>query len=120
MSDCGVARPKILVAWRHGDIGATFVWDPALTKVKRSGEVIVTRGRVATKAGKVPSHAGHASTRVHQGQRRLGQFMPVLAQVHKTHIANRSVCTTDSPAVQDAGEMKRLSYGESSVIAQLL
>jgi taurine transport system substrate-binding protein len=38
--------PEIAAAWERGDIDATFVWDPVLSKVKSSGKVILTSGDV--------------------------------------------------------------------------
>ena len=39
--------PEIAKAWDSGDIDATFVWDPVLGKVKKSGKVIATSGSIA-------------------------------------------------------------------------
>lgn len=38
--------PEIAAAWERGDIDATFVWDPVLTKVKANGKVIATSGSI--------------------------------------------------------------------------
>lgn len=38
--------PEIAAAWERGDIDATFVWDPVLSKVKAKGKVIATSGSV--------------------------------------------------------------------------
>ena len=36
--------PEIAAAWERGDIDATFIWDPVLTKIKANGKVIATSG----------------------------------------------------------------------------
>jgi taurine transport system substrate-binding protein len=41
--------PEIVAAWERGDIDATFVWNPALAKVKESGKVIASAGELAKK-----------------------------------------------------------------------
>lgn len=41
--------PEIVAAWERGDIDATFVWNPALAKVKESGTVLVSAGELAKK-----------------------------------------------------------------------
>ncbi|MGE0611672.1 MAG: taurine ABC transporter substrate-binding protein [Hyphomicrobiales bacterium] len=41
----------IAAAWERGDIDATFVWDPALGRVKKTGKVLLTSGDLA-KLGK--------------------------------------------------------------------
>ena len=43
--------PEIVAAWERGDIDATFVWDPALLKVKENGKVLLSSSDVA-KQGK--------------------------------------------------------------------
>jgi ABC-type sugar transport system ATPase subunit len=39
-----LAPNGIAAAWLRGDIDAAFVWDPALSKIKRSGKVLITSG----------------------------------------------------------------------------
>jgi taurine transport system substrate-binding protein len=39
--------PEIAAAWERGDIDATFVWDPVLTKVKQGGSVLTTAGQIS-------------------------------------------------------------------------
>jgi taurine transport system substrate-binding protein len=43
-------QPQIVAAWKRGDIDGAFVWDPALTELKKDGKVLVTSGEVS-KAG---------------------------------------------------------------------
>jgi taurine transport system substrate-binding protein len=43
-------QPQIVAAWKRGDIDGAFVWDPALTELKKTGNVLVTSGEVS-KAG---------------------------------------------------------------------
>lgn len=40
--------PEIVAAWERGDLDATFVWDPALTKVKQNGRVMLTSGLLSS------------------------------------------------------------------------
>ncbi len=41
--------PEIAAAWERGDIDATFVWNPALAKVKENGKVLTSAGDIAKK-----------------------------------------------------------------------
>jgi taurine transport system substrate-binding protein len=41
--------PEIAAAWERGDIDATFIWDPVLSKIKTSGKVIATSGSIGKK-----------------------------------------------------------------------
>jgi len=43
--------PEVAAAWERGDIDATFIWDPVLTKVKGNGKVVISSGDIA-KLGK--------------------------------------------------------------------
>ncbi|GAP35778.1 taurine ABC transporter substrate-binding protein [Piscinibacter sakaiensis] len=38
--------PEVAAAWERGDIDATFIWDPVLSKTKATGKVIATSGSV--------------------------------------------------------------------------
>jgi taurine transport system substrate-binding protein len=41
--------PEIAAAWGRGDIDATFIWDPVLTNVKKTGKVVMTSGEICKK-----------------------------------------------------------------------
>jgi len=41
--------PEIAAAWSRGDIDATFIWDPVLSNVKKTGKVLLTSGDVCKK-----------------------------------------------------------------------
>jgi taurine transport system substrate-binding protein len=38
--------PEIAAAWERGDIDATFIWDPVLSKIKGNGKTIATSGSI--------------------------------------------------------------------------
>jgi taurine transport system substrate-binding protein len=45
-------QPDAIVAgWTRGDIDAAFVWDPALSRIKRTGKVMITSGQICEKSG---------------------------------------------------------------------
>ncbi|CAA9318698.1 MAG: Taurine-binding periplasmic protein TauA [uncultured Microvirga sp.] len=41
--------PEIAAAWERGDIDATFIWDPALSRAKKNGKVLTSAGALAKK-----------------------------------------------------------------------
>jgi taurine transport system substrate-binding protein len=41
--------PEIAAAWERGDIDATFIWDPVLSKIKGKGKVIASSGSIGAK-----------------------------------------------------------------------
>lgn len=42
-----IPQPEIVAAYNRGDIDGGFVWDPALTELKKNGKVLVTSKEVA-------------------------------------------------------------------------
>ena len=93
--------PEILAAWERGDIDATFVWDPALAKVKQSGKVIVTSGQIAAKTGKATFDALAVNKSFAKANDAfLAQFVQVLADADKAYTGNKAAWTADSPQVR--------------------
>lgn len=93
--------PEILAAWERGDIDATFVWDPALAKVKQSGKVIVTSGQIAAKTGKATFDALAVNKPFAKANDAfLAQFVQVLADADKAYTGNKAAWTADSPQVR--------------------
>ena len=41
--------PEIAAAWERGDIDATFIWDPVLSKIKGNGKSIASSGSIGAK-----------------------------------------------------------------------
>ncbi|MCS4241244.1 taurine transport system substrate-binding protein [Rhizobium sp. BIGb0125] len=44
-----IPQPEIVAAYTRGDIDGGFVWDPALTELKKNGKVLITSKEVAEK-----------------------------------------------------------------------
>ncbi|MFZ4624290.1 MAG: PhnD/SsuA/transferrin family substrate-binding protein, partial [Rhodoferax sp.] len=44
-----IPQPEIVAAYNRGDLDGGFVWDPALTELKKTGKVLVTSKDVADK-----------------------------------------------------------------------
>lgn len=42
-----IPQPDIIAAWNRGDLDGAFVWDPALTELKKTGKVLLTSRDVA-------------------------------------------------------------------------
>ena len=40
-------QPEIVAAWNRGDLDGAFVWDPALSELKKTGTVLLTSRQVA-------------------------------------------------------------------------
>ena len=44
-----IPQPDIVAGYNRGDLDGGFVWDPALTELKKNGKVLVTSKDVAEK-----------------------------------------------------------------------
>jgi taurine transport system substrate-binding protein len=92
--------PEIGAAWERGDIDATFVWDPVLSKVKANGKVLVTSGEL-TKAGR-PTFDGMIVSK--RFAREHGDFMvalvKALAKADSDYRSNQAKWTADSAQVK--------------------
>ncbi len=42
-----IPQPEIVAAWNRGDLDGAFVWDPALTELKKTGKVLLTSKDIA-------------------------------------------------------------------------
>jgi taurine transport system substrate-binding protein len=90
----------IAAAWRRGDIDAAFVWDPALSTIKKSGKVLITSGELG-RWGK-PTFDGLVVERefARSHPEFMRQFVQVLAQTDAAYRDNPDAWTPDSPQVQ--------------------
>jgi taurine transport system substrate-binding protein len=92
--------PEIAAAWERGDIDATFIWDPVLTRVKTNGKVIVSSGDIA-KQGKptfdaiVVSKSWAATNRDF-----VTKLIGAIAKQDAAYKANQAKWTADSEEVK--------------------
>lgn len=93
--------PEILAAWGRGDIDATFVWDPALAEVKKSGKVLTTSGQIARETGKATFDALavlKSFSKEHDAF--LTEFVQVLAESDRNYLRDKAQWTADSAQVK--------------------
>jgi taurine transport system substrate-binding protein len=90
----------IAAAWQRGDIDAAFVWDPALSKIKRSGKVLITSGELG-RWGK-PTFDGIVVARefARNNPEFMTGFIEVLAATDAEYRDNVATWTPDSPQVK--------------------
>lgn len=91
---------QISAAWERGDIDAAYVWDPALSKLKQSGKVMITSGELSKK-GKatfdgvaVDRKWGEANTDF------MTKFVKITAAADAAYRANPAAWTVDSKQVK--------------------
>lgn len=98
--------PEVAAAWERGDIDATFIWEPVLSRIKSNGKVLITSGEIAKQTGKatfdgVVANSEWAKT---HGDFITG-FIKVLAAADADYRANKDKWTVDSPQVKAIAEI---------------
>lgn len=92
--------PEIAAAWERGDIDATFIWDPVLSKVKANGKVIATSGSIGKKG--YPTFDGMVVNAkwgaAHEAF--MVALVKALAKADNEYRANAAKWTADSPQVK--------------------
>ena len=90
----------LAAAWQRGDIDAAFVWDPALSTIKKSGKVLITSGDLG-RWGKPTFDGLIAERKFSQGHPQfMVQFVSVLAKTDAEYRDNVAAWTSDSQPVQ--------------------
>lgn len=92
--------PEIAAAWERGDIDATFVWNPALAKVKATGKVILSSGDLAKK-GK-PTFDAIMVNRAWAEKNKdfVTKFIAAVAKQDAAYRAEKAKWTADSEMVK--------------------
>ena len=92
--------PEIAAAWERGDIDATFIWDPVLTKVKATGTVLISSGDLAKK-GK-PTFDAIMVNRAWAEQHAefLTKLITAIARKDAEYVSNKGMWTKDSDEVK--------------------
>lgn len=87
-------------AWEQGEIDAGFVWDPALGRLKQSGQVMVTSGQLS-KLGKA-TFDGMVAMRsfAEANAEGMRSFVKVLADADTAYRDNPEKFSPESPEVQ--------------------
>ncbi|MEP7056748.1 MAG: taurine ABC transporter substrate-binding protein [Caldimonas sp.] len=92
--------PEIAAAWERGDIDATFIWDPVLSRVKGNGKVIATSGDIGARG--YPTFDGLIVNAkwAAQNEAFMVALVKVLAKANDDYRANAAKWTADSPQIK--------------------
>ncbi len=92
--------PEIAAAWERGDIDATFIWDPVLSKIKGNGKVIATSGSIGAKG--YPTFDGLIVNAkwASENEAFMVTLVKLLAKADNEYRANVAKWTADSPQVK--------------------
>jgi taurine transport system substrate-binding protein len=105
--------PEIAAAWERGDIDATFVWEPVLSKVKATGKQIVSSGQISKDTGKAtfdgviankPWAAANADFMV--------KFLSAVAKADANYRANTAQWSAGSPMVKAVAQVTGANEAE--------
>ncbi|OJB45723.1 taurine ABC transporter substrate-binding protein [Burkholderia ubonensis] len=92
--------PEVAAAWARGDIDATYIWDPVLAKVKQSGTVLTTSGRVAKESGKATFDGFVVSRKfAREHPEFVTRFVKVLAAADADYRAHAAAWKAGTPQV---------------------
>ena len=93
--------PEIAAAWERGDIDATFIWDPVLSKVKKNGQVLITSGKIAEQTGKATFDGIVVSKAFAlDNDAFLTELVKTLAATDDSYRSNKAAWTADSAQVK--------------------
>jgi taurine transport system substrate-binding protein len=103
-----IPQPEIVAAYNRGDIDGAFVWDPALTELKKNGKVLVTSKEVAEKGA--PTFSAWVATGAFAKEHPefLKAFSSVIEKHTNSFVHDKSAWNKDS---ENAKQLAKLLGG---------
>ena len=91
-----IPQPDIVAAYNRGDIDGGFVWDPALTELKKTGKVLITSKDVAEKGA--PTFSAWVATAAFAKEHPefLKGFATVIEKHTQSFVTNKAAWGPDS------------------------
>jgi len=97
--------PEIAAAWERGDIDATFVWNPALARVKQSGKVLASAGDIAKKGTPTFDAIMVSKSWAAQNKEFMVALVKAIAAKDAEYKANKAKWTVDSAEVKSVAKI---------------
>ena len=91
-----IPQPEIVASYNRGDIDGGFVWDPALTELKKKGKVLVTSKDVADKGASTFSAWVAASKFADENPEFLKGFAGVINTYYASFAKDKKAWEADS------------------------
>ena len=91
-----IPQPDIVAGYNRGDLDGGFVWDPALTELKKNGKVLVTSKDVADKGAPTFSAWVATSAFAQDHPDFLKAFAAVIAKEQNSFVADKAAWGPDS------------------------
>jgi len=91
-----IPQPEIVAGWNRGDIDAAFVWDPALTELKKTGKVLLTSKQVADRGAPTFSAWVATAAFAKENPKFLSTFAAVIDKESNSFIKDKAAWGADS------------------------
>lgn len=91
-----IPQPEIVAAYNRGDIDGGFVWDPALSELKKNGKVLVTSKDVAEKGAPTFSAWVATGTFAKENPAFLKAYAGVIEKYSNSFVKNKAAWGADS------------------------
>jgi taurine transport system substrate-binding protein len=91
-----IPQPEIVASFNRGDIDGGFVWDPALTELKKTGKVLVTSKDVADRGAPTFSAWVATGAFAHDNPDFLKSFVAVIDKYQKSFTEDKAAWGPDS------------------------
>ena len=85
-----LAQPGIVAAWKRGDLDGAFVWDPALSELKKNGKVLLTSKQVAERGAPTFNAWVAAGTFVKSDPDFLKGFAALIAKQNASFLTDKA------------------------------
>ncbi len=100
-----IPQPEIVAAFNRGDLDGGFVWDPALTELKKTGKVLVTSKEVAEKGAPTFSAWVAASKFGDENPEFLKKFAGVINKYYASFAKDKSAWNADSAHAKELAKL---------------
>ena len=99
--------PEIAAAWERGDIDATFIWDPVLSKIKGNGKSIASSGSIGKRG--YPTFDGMIVNAkwAAENEAFMVALVKALNKADTEYRANKAKWTVDSPQVKAVAKVTK-------------
>ncbi|RFB78611.1 taurine ABC transporter substrate-binding protein [Methylovirgula sp. 4M-Z18] len=91
-----IPQQDIVAGWNRGDIDAAFVWDPALTEIKKTGKVLLTAKQVANRGAPTFSVWVATNAFAKDNPKFLAQFASVINKYTTSYLNDKAAWGPDS------------------------
>jgi taurine transport system substrate-binding protein len=95
-----IPQPEIVAAWKRGDIDGAFVWDPALSELKKDGKVLLTAGQVADRGAPTFSALVVTGDFAKANPDFLGQYVRLIDGYTTSYLANPAAWGPESESAK--------------------